>query len=503
MTSQILDYHQATKHSPESIRQGGRAMDWSNRPTPFKRYQVELAEVGLACPPVGLAMPALTALAVPAPQDPGRLDCDGLARLLNYGAGVLRKLVRPDGPPLYFRTYASAGGLYPVEAYLVTGGMAGLDAGVYHFHPLRHSLRRLREGDWRGWLAQAAASPATADSIVLTGMPWRTAWKYGDRGFRHLYWDAGMIAANLLALAAAVGVDATLVHGYDDARVEALLGLDGHTEFPLCLLTLGGGADPPETGAPPPLDLPRTSLSRAEIEDPAIVAAEVSGRLAGAAAVQAWRGSFAPLGPVGRPARSGEAVEPPAGGVPPDRLEAVIRRRGSARQFDLRPMPREALAAILAAASAGIRTDVWPGGSRLVTPYLIANRVTRLAAGAYVYTGGFQRLAEGDFAELAAFLCLEQWLGGDAAATGFLATDLAALVGAAGDRAYRVAQLEAGVVAGRIYLGAYASGLAASGLTFFDDAVAAFFAPDVAGGRVDCLLVAAVGPATRRLLPLA
>jgi hypothetical protein len=37
--------------------------------------------------------------------------------------------------------------------------------------------------------------------LALTGIPWRTAWKYTERGYRHLFWDSGMILANVLALA--------------------------------------------------------------------------------------------------------------------------------------------------------------------------------------------------------------------------------------------------------------------------------------------------------------
>ena len=494
----ILAYHEATKHSPASVRSGGRGMDWANRPSAFKEYLGDLPAVALPLPPVGLAMPALVAAGAPAPA-PGEereLDLDALARILGYGAGVLRKLAVPGGPTLYFRTYACAGGLYPVEVYLVTGGLEEVPAGVYHYQPLPRRLVRLRDRDWRPSLGVGA------DALVLTGMPWRTAWKYGDRGFRHLYWDAGMILANVLALASACGIDAHLEHGFADGEVSALLGLDGHTEVPLCVVPLGpgrfrgGGVAAP---APPPaLDLPRKPLSRNEIEDPAILAAQAAGVLADGAAVAAWREEAQSVGG-GPSAVRAEAVR--AGG-PAVRLEAVIRRRGSARQFDRTPMALGALESTLACTSGGVRSDVSTSGSRIVTPYLIANRIEGLAPGAYRYVDGLELLGEGDFAQAAAYLCLEQGLAGDAAATLFLMADLGGLVGAAGDRMYRVAQLEAGVLGGRVYLGAHASGASASGLTFYDDLVTEFFAPAATGG-LDCMLVTAVGPATRRLLPLA
>jgi nitroreductase len=188
--------------------------------------------------------------------------------------------------------------------------------------------------------------------------------------------------------------------------------------------------------------------------------------------------------------------------VPGDLLENVIRRRGSARSFDPKPIPGAALATILERATRGVPTDYAPGGSALAEPYLIANRVDGLESGAYRFDGELRLLATGDFAEEAAYLCLEQPLGHDAAATHFLMADLDNVLGRFGDRGYRLAQLEAGVVAGRMYLAAEAHRLGATGLTFYDDDVTRFFTAAGAPTR-SCMLVLAVGPATRRLLPLA
>jgi hypothetical protein len=83
--------------------------------------------------------------------------------------------------------------------------------------------------------------------------------------------------------------------------------------------------------------------------------------------------------------------------------------------------------------------------------------------------------------------------------------NLATVLDRFGDRGYRAAELEAGVVAGRMYLGAEAHRLGATGLTFYDDDVIRFFAPSSVGGDPpkSCMLVLAAGPATRHLLPLA
>ena len=73
--------------------------------------------------------------------------------------------------------------------------------------------------------------------------------------------------------------------------------------------------------------------------------------------------------------------------------------------------------------------------------------------------------------------------------------DLHRTLGALGARGSRAAQLEAGIVAGRMYLGAYAHRFGATGLTFYDDEVIRFFHPDAEGKS--CMLVVAVGESPR------
>jgi hypothetical protein len=151
---------------------------------------------------------------------------------------------------------------------------------------------------------------------------------------------------------------------------------------------------------------------------------------------------------------------------------------------------------ILERATVGIPTDYASGGARQVEPYLIANAIQGLDPGAYVFRDGQLRLLErGDLRREAGFLCLEQELGATAAATLFLMADLPGILDALGARGYRAAQLEAGIVAGRTYLGAYAYRFGATGLTFYDDAVTEFFSPDAAGKS--CILVTAIGESPR------
>jgi SagB-type dehydrogenase family enzyme len=466
-------FHQATKHSFASIRRRGHFLDWDNQPHPFKVYE------GLP----GASLPAESAAAA------GEADLRALARMLRYGAGILRTRKLADGQDVRFRTYASAGALYPVELYVVSGDLAGMTAGVFHFDPAAASLTRLREGDHRPWLVRAAAGePAVATApvaLVLTGIPWRTGWKYTERGYRHLYWDAGMILANLLALAQASALPARVILGFVDAELELLLGLDGVKEFPLCVMALGTGAPATaDAAAPEPLSVQALPLSPREMVFEAITQANDAGRLATPAEVEAWRDA-------GLPSGSGPAVD-----ELPDPIDTVIARRGSARFFDRSAMPAEVMSSVMDRAAQGVPTDYASEGSRLTKPYLIVNAVDDLARGAYAYRNGdFRPIKLGDFRRMAGYLCLEQRLAADAAAAIFLLSDLERILGALGDRGYRAAQLEAGIVGGKLYLGAYAHRFGASGLTFYDDDVTEFFSPDAEGKS--CMLVVAVGGSPR------
>ena len=79
--------------------------------------------------------------------------------------------------------------------------------------------------------------------------------------------------------------------------------------------------------------------------------------------------------------------------------------------------------------------------------------------------------------DMSGYLCLGQTLFSDASVVFFLMTDLHSVLKTLGNRGYRASQFEAGIIAGKIYLSAYAQGIGASGSTFYDDAVTEFFSP--------------------------
>lgn len=461
-----MEFHENTKHTPRSVRSSGHFLDWSNKPNPFKTY-VDLTPLALPEPADDTGFSATVAVAEGSAPERRPIDAEELARLLTLGGGVIREKVYPGGERFHFRTYACAGALYPIEIYVACGGVADLDAGLYHFHPLEKSVRMIRPGDPRPHLARACGHPSAPGrasiSIILSGIPWRTTWKYGARGYRHLFWDSGMIIANLVSLAASGGQRAEVLLRFADRELNHLLGIDGSTEMAIGIVAIGAPEDEqarPAPRPPPAVEHRIASLSQHERHYPELVAVHEAGNIESQPNLAQGK---APLVEQG-------SIEPE---LCPGGIEEVIRRRGSSRAFKHASIPGEQVAGILRRACSRLSAD-WP--TDLVEPWLLLYAVDGYAPGAYRFRErGPELMFEGDLRDEGAFLCLEQPLGGEGSATCFLMADLKRARDLWGPRSYRAALLEAGIRAGRIYLGAYACGFGATGLTFYDDEVRRFF----------------------------
>ena len=498
-------YHNGTKHSYESIYADPHYLDWENQPLPFKIYKT-LEPIPLPRDLLSSAVPALSAVSAfnsPA-SSPAVPTLPMLASLLYFSAGITKTKQYPGGEIL-FRAAACTGALYHIELYLVCGPLADLEAGVYHFGPGDFALRRLRRGDHRGTLVQAtggepsvAAAPLT---LICTSTYWRNAWKYRSRTYRHCFWDTGTIVANLLAVAAAHDLSARAVLGFVDGAVNHLLGLDVEREAATCLVTLGYQPESTPDSPPPsePLALETMPLSQKEVDYPAIRAMHAASSLSHEAEAAAWRGGT-PAHPWPEPTGELFPLRPlSAADLSPDSIEQVILRRGSSRKFARVPISFAQLSTILHHATRGIPADfVDPPGVMLNDLYLIINAVDDLPDGAYVFRRdreALELLRRGTFRREAGYLGLTQEIPADASADVFFLTNLPAIIERFGNRGYRAAQLEAGIIGGKLYLAAYAQRLGASGLTFFDDEVTRFFSPHAAGKSV--IFLVALGKAAK------
>ena len=151
------------------------------------------------------------------------------------------------------RAYPSAGGLYPVECYLLVLSGAELPTGCYYYVPDRHALRVLRSDDQLP-AAVDRAIVGLGDAgrpsvlVVLTAALWRAMAKYGPRGYRYILKESGHLAQNLLLVAAALDLVSLPVGGFYDDAVNDLLDIDGVNEAAVYAIAVGQPADDESRG---------------------------------------------------------------------------------------------------------------------------------------------------------------------------------------------------------------------------------------------------------------
>ena len=135
-----------------------------------------------------------------------------------------------------YRTTPSAGATYPLELFVIT------DEGMFRYLPAKHSLEKLADKDLRTALASAAwgqefiqAAPLT---LVFVAEFTRTTGRYGKRGIRYVYMEAGHAAQNVHLQAEALGLGSVAVGAFDDNSVSKVLSLPRNLE-PLYMVAVG------------------------------------------------------------------------------------------------------------------------------------------------------------------------------------------------------------------------------------------------------------------------
>lgn len=140
------------------------------------------------------------------------------------------------------RTAPSAGAHYPIELYLVTGDVADLAPGVYHYNPRRHDLTQRLTGDLRTKLAEASLGQtwiAGASLIVVfTAVFGRTTVEYGEPGINYVIMEVGSVYQNVDLQAAALGLGTTVVGAFSAEHVAGLLALP-EDHLPQALMPVG------------------------------------------------------------------------------------------------------------------------------------------------------------------------------------------------------------------------------------------------------------------------
>lgn len=485
-------FHDRTKYTPNSVSQVSGAMQ-GPQPDPFKTYRVG-TEIDLK--------PYLDEIKVSALATAADRAWARLSHFLINVYGLTAQLNAIDGRVFYLRAAPSAGGLYPAELYLVSRGNHLLPAGLYNYQARTHGL-------WRYWddhiwqsLQEACfwhpALEATQLALVVTGVFYRSAWRYQDRAYRRICLDTGHLLGNLELAGSLVDFRPHLIGGFADHALNQLLYLDDSSESPFAVAAL---ADLLQVDQ----NLPRLTTTQPTVQQtdfPPLADGELLPYIHQATCLA----SEANVRWQSRPTRLADQPRPNAEAVPDDKynfpfclkvstntspidwdtrlqgLEKTILRRRSTREFSGANLTLDELNTVLDFTyqphhyvDQGLDSDPDYFDLSLIETFIAVSGIDGLDAGCYYYAPHAQEIRQirfKNFRQELGYLCLGQALGHDAAAVIFHTADLETAIARHGDRGYRYLHLDAGHLGQRINLAAVRLGLGVSGIGgFFDDQV--------------------------------
>ena len=468
------EYHWKTSY--DRYRMDGHFLDWENQPNPFKKYTgiqpISLTTVS-RFPEKSLWQ--LTSPSISQPE-PKALDKNLIAQLLHLAGGLTAKS-RQAGKDFYYRSVASAGALYPAEIYVGLYDAKGLEPGIYHFGADDFALTPLRRGNFRRFLSETCSASSENQhpsvSFFLTGIFFRSAWKYRARAFRYVLLDTGHLLENLILALASVDLAFTCHYDFNDDKVGRLIGLDGQREVGLvCVHVLGK----PLSATQAPVAQETTSVD--PLPDEIIEAGRVSRRevvyddiletyRAGIQEPASHRVQGTMFNDIGVTLTSWAPIEKSdADNEERPYAQSILHRR-SKRNYINQSLAKKKFMRLLDLLCRSARKDGDDDPFACLTVGFLTGNIDEFEPGFYLLDPEKRRagrVISGNLLEPMASVCLDQkWLT-NAAAHFLLMANLKGIDHHYGARGYRYALLNAGRLGQLIYLGATALGLGCCGI---------------------------------------
>ena len=460
-------------------------------------------------------------------------DLRTLASWLYYAAGETKRVV--DKTTVYTRAFAEGDALFPFEVYVAVFAVKGIDPGLYHFSSREFALRKLREGH----AALMQIKKGRPDLEFLKTLPavclvsatyWRSIWRYGRRAYRTMLVDAGQAVQNLVTAGAGLGIQTVTRLRMNDYTMRELIGvkLDEPLESAESVLAMVAWADKAHQpmplpaasdpipvahdhdeptgeiapGEPPPPSMQtihRPPLSARVIHDEATIEPLFAHRdcVDPGVAVRELRPPLTELTPVPPNHNLADVAMnfDPEGGLS---VRHVLMDRRDKIHLTKQPVARPNLLNINRVAfRGGSFFPMFPSGAHVACarPFWVINDVIGMEQGIWFYNPAkdtWHVLRRGKYRREAKYIAGDRPEFGDAAATCVIVANLHQLMNHGGPDVYRLAHLEAGIVAQRLYLAAASLGLgAALSHDFYDEDARVFLGLAKTGWEI--LSVTAVG----------
>lgn len=214
-------YHERTKHRSQRYAAGPDTLDWDGQPNPFRKFR---GATQYSLPLSSRDFSSSVTSLFGEPHEPALLSLKSLGALLELSLALNAwKTLGPDRWPL--RCAPSSGNLHPIEGYVISSGIEGLQDGLYHYDPQDHVLEH------RARLKYEQGEPPLALFVGLSSIYWREAWKYGERAFRYTHLDLGHVIGSLCAAASSLGWQVSAISKLKAENLAVLLGTNRSEDF--------------------------------------------------------------------------------------------------------------------------------------------------------------------------------------------------------------------------------------------------------------------------------
>jgi SagB-type dehydrogenase family enzyme len=170
-----------------------------------------------------------------------------VATIIRAACGITEQTAGRDGfPGLALRSTPSGGALYPIDLHIAALHVEGLPRGLYVYDPYVDGLWQTGDDEGVTLLLEALALPGQvitekqASAVcLLVGRPWRSMRKYGERGMRYVFLEAGAMAEHISLAAVALGLGSVHCASFYDDEVHEALEVDGLYEALIHSVFLG------------------------------------------------------------------------------------------------------------------------------------------------------------------------------------------------------------------------------------------------------------------------
>lgn len=204
--------YQETTLTPLRVARMSGYLDWSSQPSLFKHYPEFLFSYSFG---------ALEALHVVE-----------LSRMISSSKEIGAK-------PYHQLTVPSAGNLHPIELYVQIRGVKGVLSGIYHVDALKGEIVLIREVESDGLEASVGLQGSLYGMLfILSSIPFRAEWKYGERSIRYCYLDAGHQLGTLSASLKLYKQKMTILSEFDKISLNEVMGFKN--EESVCAVAYSG-----------------------------------------------------------------------------------------------------------------------------------------------------------------------------------------------------------------------------------------------------------------------